>query len=106
MTAQAIWGANGQNSGDSHKKYHRSGKMIDKEALIVTVVSPQFALCDCPEKGFCPPSLDRGDNVGLTLVCWEMFPEMEWGPGLSGKSCQGCSRAGTAFWACTFRTDG
>lgn len=48
----------------------------------LTVVSPQFALCDCPGKGFHPP-LDRGDNVGLTLECWEIFPELEQGPGLS-----------------------
>lgn len=92
VTAQAIWSPNGQNSGDSHKNHHKSGKIIDKETLTVTVLSPQFALWDCPEKGFCPPSLDTGHNVGFTLVCWEILPGVEWGPGLSGRLCQGCSR--------------
>lgn len=36
------------------QKYHKSGKIIDKETLTVTIVSPQFALCDCPGKDSVP----------------------------------------------------
>lgn len=70
VTAWAIWSPNGRNPGDSHKKYHKSGKIIDKGTLPVTAVSLEFALCGCPEKGSYPPSLGKGDNVGLTLVYW------------------------------------
>lgn len=88
VTAQAIWSPHGQNPGDSHKKYHKSGKIIDKETLRVTAVSPQFALCDCPEKGFCAPSLE-GEMVLTQLGCAGRHSLDGVGP-WPWQGCQGC----------------
>lgn len=93
----------GQNPGDSHKKYPRSGKTMDKETLAVTAVSPQFALGDCPGKDSVALLWAGENHVDLTLVCWEIF--LSWRGALAWLG--GCVRgAAPASWASSSQTEG